>query len=456
MSRRTRVLGLCGIAVLLVAIAGLARWAAPATPGSVVAAVPPAAQESARAALAQAGYVGASDPVWAAAQAEWRGPGTYRLFFAAPSAQGSSDVFAAQAQVGVDGRVSRLAQATAVTETPAGDEGAPVAAAGWLAFATQVAGRYQSVTCVPLADLAAPQVYVFDHPVDDVALSWQPGLGGGHMTLAVAALQGGEAVSVSVDPAAQRVEPAGAALQCVPPAQGGQAWLPNLVSRVRELPFVGPEKIAFLENVFFTVVDWVNRLRHGAPAAVAQQTAAPTPSPQPATATLQATPAGGTAETATPETTPTVAPTPQGTELADGIVWRGSVEPDPARPFAKVEVVEIDPSLLQIKMVPGTIEPHPSTGLVGSGVIPKGDWGALVAAFNGGFAAMHGQFGMMVDRKVYLPARDGIATLAVYEDGSLRIGTWGRDLTLTPDMVSYRQNCPPLIENGTVTAETGK
>ncbi len=107
-------------------------------------------------------------------------------------------------------------------------------------------------------------------------------------------------------------------------------------------------------------------------------------------------------------------------------------------------------------MVPGTWEPRPSTGLVGSGVIPAEEWPSLVAGFNGGFAAMHGAFGMMVDRKVYLPARDGIATLAVYEDGSIRMGTWGKDLRQTPDMVSYRQNCPPLIENGTITAEDGQ
>jgi TolB protein len=107
-------------------------------------------------------------------------------------------------------------------------------------------------------------------------------------------------------------------------------------------------------------------------------------------------------------------------------------------------------------MIPGTIEPRPTTGLIGSGVIPQEDWPNLVAGFNGGFAAMHGHFGMVVERKVYLPPRDGIATLAVYEDGSLRMGTWGKDLAQTPDLVSYRQNCPPLIENGTITAETGK
>jgi TolB protein len=132
------------------------------------------------------------------------------------------------------------------------------------------------------------------------------------------------------------------------------------------------------------------------------------------------------------------------------------VRPDSQRPYAEVDIIELDPALLQIKMIPGTIEPKPTTGLIGSGVIPKEDWPHLVAGFNGGFAAMHGKFGMVVDRKVYLHPRDGIATLAVYDDGSLRMGTWGRDVTPAADLASYRQNCPPLIENGIITAETGK
>ncbi|MDI7274983.1 MAG: DPP IV N-terminal domain-containing protein, partial [Anaerolineae bacterium] len=351
---------------------------------------------------------------------------------------------------------------TRLTQTPAGDETAPVLEGGWLAFATRVADRYQSVTCVPLAELHRQDVYAFGQPVEEVGLSWRT-MAGEELLLSVIAAAAGETSELTVDPASRRVGPAEADLQYLPVVRGEQAWLPNLVSRVRELPFVGPEKIAFLENVFFTVVDWVTRLQHGlGTAATAPATATPSPAPVQPTAS----PTAGPEATVTTEptleptpgatATPTLTPTPEGTVLADGIVWRGSVKPDPQRPYADVEIIDIDPSLLQVKMICGTIEPKPSTGLVGTGVIPREDWPSLVAGFNGGFAAMHGQYGMMVDRKVYLPARDGVATLAVYEDGSIRMGTWGRDLVQTPDMVSYRQNCPPLIENGQITAETGK
>ncbi len=353
-------------------------------------------------------------------------------------------------------------------------------AGDWLAWGTEVAGHYQSITVVPLDDLTRSAVFAFDQPVAGLAL--QPGPAG---VLAVTFSQPGGAATLTVAPASGRVAPADAGLSYTPAGRGEQAWLPNLVSRVRELPGVGPEKIAFLENVFFTVVDWATRLRHESipvasePAAVADQPATPVaaavaapasasvvtavpveaPTTQAAGPSIQApaapTPASEPALTFTPTRPPTATAAP-GVRLADGILRRASVRPDPQRPYVDVEIIEMDPGLLQVKMIPGTIEPKPTTGLVGSGMIPQADWGELVAGFNGGFAAMHGKFGMVVDRKVYLPPRDGIATLAVYEDGSLRMGTWGKDLAQTPDMVSYRQNCPPLIENGAITAETGK
>mgnify|MGYP005848768439 CR=1 FL=1 len=459
--QRGRIIGLSAVLVVLGVTLGVVYPHATSVRAVTALAAPPdVAQESVRMALAAAGYEPLSAPGWAGPGAEWRAPGSYRVFFTALVPEGSADVFMADVRVDAQGRVTRTGRVSRLTSTAAGDETAPVLQGGWLAFATRVGESFQSVTCVPLANLRQQDVFAFGQPVAWVELRWSSADGEG-LRLSVVAGAPAEAKEIAVDPETKRVGPPGADLQYLPVVKGEQAWLPNLVSRVRELPFVGPEKIAFLENVFFTVVDQVTRLRY---AQAPSPTAIPAPSP-----TLTATPVHPTADVretstvgptveptpaATP--TPTLTPTPEGKVLADGVVWRGTVKPDPQRPYADVEIVEIDPSLLQLKMVCGTVEPKPSTGLVGTGVIPKEDWPFLVAGFNGGFAAMHGQYGLMVDRKVYLPARDGVATIAVYEDGSIRMGTWGRDLVQTPDMVSYRQNCPPLIENGQITAETGK
>lgn len=461
MFRRWHVLGLFGV-LIVVALIGGAIAVSPAWAFCLqVRDVPPEARKGALSALEQAGYLPAAEPVWAGASAGWRVPGTYRLFFSLQASEGGTDVWYVDVDVDGNGRVKRLGGARQLTQTPAGHEGAPVLTDNWLAFATQVAGLYQSVTCVPLAEWTRHEVYALALPAEQVHLNWEPVPNGGEPILSVIVKRPTEEVRLALNPLARRVEPDGAGLNYMPVTRGEMAWLPSLVSRIRELPGVGPEKIAFVENVFFTLLDRVTRLFHGRAAqAVETSTATPTEIKPTEVSPTQTQVPGTVAPTAAPTATPTptraATPKPEGRRLADGIVWRGSVKPDPERPYAEVEVIDIDPGLLQIKVVPGTWEPRPTTGLVGSGVIPRSDWASLVAAFNGGFAAMHGQYGLMADRKVYLPAREGVATLAIYEDGSIRIGTWGKDLTQTPDMVSYRQNCPPLIENGTITAETGK
>ncbi len=125
---------------------------------------------------------------------------------------------------------------------------------------------------------------------------------------------------------------------------------------------------------------------------------------------------------------------------------------DPQRSYAGVALVRIDLSRLKLHIMPGTIEPaHPSgigQAIPNLGMVAPKDQSTLVAAFNGGFKAVHGHFGMMVEGISLLQPIDGMATVALYRDGSVQIGAWNRDIFPTPDIVAYRQNCPPLIDAG--------
>ena len=49
-----------------------------------------------------------------------------------------------------------------------------------------------------------------------------------------------------------------------------------------------------------------------------------------------------------------------------------------------------------------------------------------MAAFNGGFKAMHGHYGMMLDGETFVPPRDIGCTVAMYKDGGLKIRTFRR------------------------------
>jgi len=72
----------------------------------------------------------------------------------------------------------------------------------------------------------------------------------------------------------------------------------------------------------------------------------------------------------------------------------------------------------------------------------------LVAAFNGGFKMNAARGGYYTEGRMIDPLRAGAASLVVYRDGSVDIGAWGSDVTMTPQVVSVRQNLVPLVAGG--------
>jgi len=247
---------------------------------------------------------------------------------------------------------------------------------------------------------------------------------------------------------------------------------------------VGPGPVAQVESVSFELQDIVNRARYrltgGQPQMMWANTANPEPTPtagpdtfvpgpdtsMPKLSKGLASPSGAVqAEPPAPVFSVVDAPpSVEGGWQAFGpsvggssVMARASVKPDPTRPYAQVALVRIDLSRTRLSVVPGTVEPVSAKGVppfLRPGSIPASDQvnGKLLAAFNGGFKAAHGGYGMMGDGITLLPPKDNIATLAIYHDGSVRLGAWGRDITLTADLVAYRQNCPLLVEAGQINA----
>jgi hypothetical protein len=245
----------------------------------------------------------------------------------------------------------------------------------------------------------------------------------------------------------------------------------------------GPEFVAQLESTSFRIQDAVNRARYqtsgGQPQLNwAQDTVTTTleikrpARPAPTQAAIVASagpgavanpPSPAAAPAQPPDVTAVTAPSPAnliwqayGAEVNGApIMARSFVKPDPERPYARAALVRIDLSQVQLHLMPGTVEPVAATALPHfkrPGFIPTADQSPnlLLAAFNGGFKAVHGHFGMMVDGVTLLPPLDGLATIALRPDGSIQIGQWGRDLTAQDNLTWYRQNCPLLVDAGQI------
>ena len=132
--------------------------------------------------------------------------------------------------------------------------------------------------------------------------------------------------------------------------------------------------------------------------------------------------------------------------------YRTFLQPDPERPYALVAVAALDLDQVNLHFVLGLEEPSKPGGPHGWGNIPRENRqpNVLLAAFNGGFIAEHGGYGAMADGVTALAARAGLATLAIYKDGTVRIGVWGDDFYTDGDYRSWRQNALPIIHNGEI------
>ena len=142
---------------------------------------------------------------------------------------------------------------------------------------------------------------------------------------------------------------------------------------------------------------------------------------------------------------------PDGTSDAP-MFYKALVHPDRARSFAAVAVVAIDLSRVGLTAVPGTVEPVSSAMPRDqrTGLVPQDQLADLVAAFNGGFKAEHGHFGMMIDGVTLIAPRETSCTIGLYKDGSLKIRTYPELKDSEGEMRAYRQTPPCLVEEGEI------
>jgi hypothetical protein len=137
--------------------------------------------------------------------------------------------------------------------------------------------------------------------------------------------------------------------------------------------------------------------------------------------------------------------------LVDGLpaVYETMLRPSAIHTSYVVGVAWMDTKLLHATLYSGSQIPGGGP-FTHTAPVPPADATSLVAAFNAGFLMSGAEGGYYTDGKAIDPLRTGAASFVVYKNGSATVGQWGRDVAMSPDVVSVRQNLDLLVDNGQV------
>ena len=128
-------------------------------------------------------------------------------------------------------------------------------------------------------------------------------------------------------------------------------------------------------------------------------------------------------------------------------VYTTELRPDAVHTSYVVGVAWMDPTLLHATLYSGSQIPGGGPFTHTAPVAPSAST-SLVAAFNAGFLMPNANGGYFTDGRTIVPLRSGAASFVVYRNGDSTVGVWGRDVTMTPDVVSVRQNLDLVVDNG--------
>lgn len=110
----------------------------------------------------------------------------------------------------------------------------------------------------------------------------------------------------------------------------------------------------------------------------------------------------------------------------------------------EIGLLWMDASRLRFRYVPGY--KIPEAGPVLAADHRPSTWGPrMVAAFNGGFRLADGAGGYFYAGQTVRPLESGRAAFQIFRNGTLKVGVWGSDLSLTTDTVVVRENLRPLV-----------
>ncbi len=427
------------------------------------------------------------------------------LFLGAVGEGALDDLYYAEVRAGGETTALDVSWVSNLSRTASAEEMLPVRAGGYVAYASRVGELYDAITVVALD--GEPDALVegwsslarWQNGVSNLQESGRAegfGVTRYQLTspaegLVIEAREGRFVATVgaeriTLEPGREEPVSGEELVEVQGQSKGEPETVPWVVDTVRGISWVGPEPIEWLENRVFGVKDTLTRAYHavfGEPdtaEAVAEELAMPEVSesltveriamltvtdpeigwpPASIEPVIEQPSVEGEGGWIPVVDDPFVASYPN----APPAFYQTFLRADPERAYTRVYVTIWDPRQVQLRIQSGVHEPESATGQRGTGMVPRDPrvLRRLVAAFNGGFQSLHGEFGMMASSRVYLPPKPWAATVAVFDDGRVGMGSWpapdwrGRyyderlaNRQIPEDMVDMRQNLTSVVEDG--------
>ena len=110
----------------------------------------------------------------------------------------------------------------------------------------------------------------------------------------------------------------------------------------------------------------------------------------------------------------------------------------------------MDPRLLRAQLYSGSESPGGGPWKLTAPISPNAAR-SLVAAFNGGFRYCSGG-GYYSEGRLVCPVTQGGASLVIYRNGDATVGAWGRDVSMSNQVIAVRQDVTLLVDGGQAVA----
>jgi hypothetical protein len=110
----------------------------------------------------------------------------------------------------------------------------------------------------------------------------------------------------------------------------------------------------------------------------------------------------------------------------------------------------MDPRLLRAQLYSGSESPGGGPWNLTAPISPDAAR-TLVAAFNGGFRYCSGG-GYYAEGRLVCPLAEGGASFVIYRNGEATVGAWGRDVSMSKQVIAVRQDVTLLVDGGQAVA----